>query len=313
MCRTRRWGKKSLFYKIAALLILLLCLPRFSLANKNTVSDPAEESDQRINEFSLAGYGERGKKTWEISGKSADIFKDVVKLKQIVGNLYDEKENIKLTADKGDFNKENGMVHLEQNVIITTSAGARLTTDSLHWDRKNQLVSTEDKVNIQREDMCLVAQGASGRPDLNEVVLEKDVQVNIAGQEKDSGGSTETQEITITCDGPLQIDYQKNVATFNNNVKVDRQGMQIASDIMEVYFITSAGGKEQPPQIQDTSMPLGGKIDKIVARGNVKITRGENVSYSEEATYSAWDKKIILSGRPKLVIYSKEEVGSGAQ
>jgi lipopolysaccharide export system protein LptA len=167
------------------------------------------------------------------------------------------------------------------------------------------LVSTDDKVDIQREDMHLVAQGASGRPDLNEVVLEKDIQMNIADQQKKSGGITAGREVTITCDGPLQIDYQKNVATFNNNVKVDRQGMRIESDIMEVFFITSEAPKEQSPKDQD--MPLGGKIDKIVARGNVKITRGENVSYSEEATYSATDKKIILSGRPKLVIYSKGE------
>jgi LPS export ABC transporter protein LptC len=305
MFRMRRVNKKDLFYKISGLLILILCLPQLSFANKNAVSGIEEESDQQINDFSLAGYGEKGKKTWEISGKSADIFKDVVKLKQIVGNLYDQKEKIKLTADNGDFNKENGMVHLEENVIITTSAGARLVTDSLHWDRNKQLVSTDDKVDIQREDMHLVAQGASGRPDLNEVVLEKDIQMNIADQQKKSGGITAGREVTITCDGPLQIDYQKNVATFNNNVKVDRQGMRIESDIMEVFFITSEAPKEQSPKDQD--MPLGGKIDKIVARGNVKITRGENVSYSEEATYSATDKKIILSGRPKLVIYSKGE------
>jgi LPS export ABC transporter protein LptC len=312
MFRIKQPDEKSLFCKIAGLLILALSLPGVTSANKDTVSGAEEESDQQINDFSLAGYGESGKKTWEIFGKSADIFKDIVKLKQIVGNLYDEKENIKLTADKGDFDKEKGTVHLEQNVIITTSAGAKLTTDSLLWDRLNQLVSTEDKVNIERQDMHLVAQGASGRPDLNEVILEKDVQMNILPAEQASGGLTKAQETIITCDGPLQIDYQKNVATFNNNVKVDRQGMQISSDIMEVYFITSSGEKEPSPQVQDASMPLGGKIDKIVARGNVKITRGENVSYSEEATYSALDKKIILSGRPKLIIYSKGDTDASS-
>jgi LPS export ABC transporter protein LptC len=158
-CRRKCFGKNCLFYKITGWLILALLIPQVSLA-KNADSGLKEESDQQIDDFSLAGYGQRGKKTWEISGKSADIFKDIVKLKQIVGNLYDEKEDIRLTADKGDFNKENGMVHLEQNVIITTSAGAKLTTDSLHWDRKNKLVSTKDRVDIQRQDMHLVAQGA---------------------------------------------------------------------------------------------------------------------------------------------------------
>ena len=255
---------RNLFYRICALLVFILCLPGEGLTNKNAVSGIEEQSDQQINDFSLAGYGEKGKKTWEISGKSADIFKDVVKLKQIVGNLYDEKDNIKLTADKGDFNKENGMVHLEQNVIITTSKGARLATDSLKWDRNKQLVSTEDTVDIQREDMHLVAQGASGQPDLSKVVLEKDVQVDIADQKKGPESLTGGQEVTITCDGPLQIDYQKNVATFNNNVKVEREGMRIESDIMDVFFIASGAAKEEPQENQGI-MPMGGKIDKIVA------------------------------------------------
>ena len=35
---------------------------------------PQIDSDQQISDFSLAGYGEKGKKTWDLSGKSADIF-----------------------------------------------------------------------------------------------------------------------------------------------------------------------------------------------------------------------------------------------
>jgi lipopolysaccharide assembly outer membrane protein LptD (OstA) len=53
---------------------------------------------------------------------------------------------------------------------------------------------------------------------------------------------------------------------------------------------------------------MGAKIEKIVATGNVKIMQGENISYSDEAVYDAMAKKIILSGKPKLVIYSTEEL-----
>jgi len=37
-----------------------------------------QESDQQISDFSLSGYGDKGKKSWDISGKSADIFTEVV-------------------------------------------------------------------------------------------------------------------------------------------------------------------------------------------------------------------------------------------
>ncbi|MCX5714339.1 MAG: LPS export ABC transporter periplasmic protein LptC, partial [Candidatus Omnitrophica bacterium] len=90
-------------------------------------SKSSQDSDQQISDFSLAGYGEKGKKSWDLNGKTADIFDDVVKLKDIKGNLFSEQEHVVLLADKGDFNKADGKVHLEDNVVITTSSGAKLT------------------------------------------------------------------------------------------------------------------------------------------------------------------------------------------
>ena len=278
-----------------------------------------QESDQQIMDFSLASFGEKGKKTWDLSGKSADIFQDVVKLKDVIGNLYGKEEDIKLTADKGDFDKTQGKIHLEDNVIITTSTGAKLTTDSLDWDRKNKLVTTQDAVNIERGNMVTTASGARGEPDLKKISLEKDVTVNInPDTEEKSKEQSVKKKIVITCDGPLQIDYDKNIATFNNNVNVDTQDAIIQSDIMDVYFGKAGAGKDSSGAKKadaDVGSALGGsamgsKIDKIVARGNVKITRGENISYSDEATYSALDKKITLSGKPKLIIYSGEDMNA---
>ncbi len=266
-----------------------------------------EESDQQIGDFTLVGYGDKGKKNWDLSGKSADIFTEIVKLKTVMGNLYGKEEDVKLTADKGDFNKVDGKVHLEQNVIITTSSGTKLTTNSLDWDRTAMFVSTEDPVNIQRENMVIDAVGAKGEPNLKRVALEKDVRLDIKPADKDKPqGQAVKENIIITCDGPLEIDYEKNIATFNNNVKVDRADSIMTSDKMYVYFISS---KETDNKEADKAKGLAGnltgsKIDKMIARGNVKIVRGDNTSYSEEATYNAADKKIILSGRPKLILYS---------
>lgn len=278
------------------------------------IEQPPEQSDQQIDDFSLAGYGEQGKKTWELFGKTADIFGEVIKLKSITGNLYGRQENIKLTSDRGDFNKAEGKVHLEENVVITTTSGAKLTTNSLDWDRKNQQVNTKDVVNIERENMFSTATGASGAPNLNKVDLEKDVTVEIFPAEKEKTKDAAVKEkIVITCDGPLQIDYEKNVAVFNNNVKVDREGSQIYCDKMDVYFLKSSDKKQEEVKIPDEADPSPSfmsntSIDKLVCRGNVKIVRGENISYSDEASYSAQDKKITLTGRPKLILYSSEDL-----
>lgn len=280
----------------------------------------ALESAQQINEFSLAGYGEKGKKTWDLSANSADIFDNIVKLKEITGNLYGEDEDIALTARKGDFDKVNSRVHLEEKVVITSSGGARLTTDSLDWDRKEHIVSTDELVSIEKGNMVTSGRGARGNTDLRRVDLKEDVKVEITQEDTDAKAKKAGGEkITITCDGTLQIDYEKNVAVFNKNVKVVRQDLEIDSDTMEVYFIPSSkdgkGGSSVPQEkaVGDmTAAAMGSSIDRIVARGNVRIVRGENVSYSDEAMYKSLDKKITLLGKPRLIIYSAEELNAPA-
>jgi LPS export ABC transporter protein LptC len=293
-------------------ILILVFTPVFLITPiLNAQEDIKQDAEQQINDFSLAGYGDKGKKTWDITAKSADIFNDIVKLKDIIGNLYGEKEDIKLTADKGDFNKTQGNVHLEENVMITTSSGGKLTTYSLDWDRKNQVISTKDLVNIEKDNLFSTAFGATGQPDLNRVTLEKTVtvKVNPSSKAEEKQEDSQKNKIIITCDGPLEIDYEKNIAMFNNNVKVDSKDAEIYSDKMDVYFITSA---KDASLSGGTPGMMGGSIEKIISRGNVKIVRGENISYSDEAIYIASDKKITLLGKPKLVIYSTEGLNASS-
>ncbi|MFH1441220.1 MAG: LPS export ABC transporter periplasmic protein LptC [Candidatus Omnitrophota bacterium] len=293
------------FWRVYSVIIILFFVS-FGVTCLFAQEQDAADADQQINDFSLCGYGEKGKKTWDISGKTADIFTDIIKLNQVKGNLYGEKEDIKLAALEGDFNKKESKMHLEKDVVITTSSGARLTTDSLDWDKRNNIITTADPVNIDRDNMITKAIGAVGQPGLNKVELKKDVKVEILPQEdKKAQKGFNNNKVVITCDGPLLIDYEKNLATFNNNVKVDREDSQIYSDTMDIFFNKSTAE-------QDNSSPslLNSKINKIIARDNVKIVRGENISYSDEAVYDASNRKIILSGKPKLVIYSSEDMNA---
>ncbi|MDD5097310.1 MAG: LPS export ABC transporter periplasmic protein LptC [Candidatus Omnitrophica bacterium] len=270
---------------------------------KAETTKEVKESDQQIGDFSLSGFGDKGKKAWDLSGKSADIFNEVVKLKEVVGNHYADKDNINLTADKGDFNKNSGVVHLEDNVVITTSSGAKLTTDSLDGDRKQQIVSTLDRVNLQRSDMFLSGIGAKGQTGLKQVALDKDVRLDIEPLDKLKG---KKEKILITCDGPLEVDYEKNIAVFYNNVKVEKSDMNIYSDKMEVYFIP----KQEETKKDQGAAVMSSSISKIVSSGNVRIVRGENTSYSQEAIYTAVDKKILLTGRPQILIYQTENMNA---
>jgi LPS export ABC transporter protein LptC len=298
---------------IASLIFVLLLLSAVRGFCAQKQKKAQEEPQQQIDDFSISGFGEKGKKSWDLAGKSADMSTDIIKLNNIAGNLYGENEDVKLTADKGDFNKSEGKVHLEENVVITTSQGTKLTTNSLDWDRKRQIVATTDLVNIERENMVTTACGAQGYPDLSQISLIKDVQVEIKPAQQGKGGSSPVKDkIIITCDGPLQIDYGKNIATFNNNVKVDTKDIVIYSDVMNVYFVPSEKGNNSSPEVPGNADLMGTQIEKILSHGNVRITKGENTSYSDEAIYTAADKQVTLLGNPRLVMYATEGLNASA-
>jgi len=72
-------------------------------------------------------------------------------------------------------------VHLQDNVVITTASGTKLTTDTLDWDRKQQMVKTLDKINLSRQDMNLSGQGAQGQTALKQIMLEKECAAGYPG------------------------------------------------------------------------------------------------------------------------------------
>lgn len=260
----------------------------------------AQDPEQKMLDFSLVGYTQKGRKSWEVMGKSADIFSDIVRLSSVHANVYGEEENINLVGDKGAYDKTSGKMHLQDNVIITTQSGGRLSTDSLDWDRVSQRVTTDDVVNIEKQNLKAQAKGLEGQPNLKKVYLKDKVKVEVKEQNQllaqPYPESANKEPTVITCDGPLEIDYEKEVAIFNTNVKVNQKEQgDMYADKMEAYFDFK-----------------NKKILRIKSMGNVKIVKGENTSYSDEAEYSAAAKKMVLTGRPRLVIYSEEKLSEDA-
>lgn len=301
-----------IYNKYFAQVALLAVVCAFGMRGGLCLADTQQAQDkQEMSDFSLSGFGDKGKKAWDIAGKSADIGTEVIKLNDIVGNFYGERENITLTAEKGCFYRLEGNIHLQDNVVVTTSSGARLVTDVLDWDRNRQIIQTDRPVRLSKNNLTITGLGAKGFPDLNKLDIEKNVRVNI--DESASAEGKAAQKIEITCDNSLQVDYMKNIATFNDNVRAATPDGIMTSNQMELYFKRepAAGAPPGRPGVDDISA-AGSRIDRILARGNVTVTRGQNVSYSEEAVYSANLKKITLSGRPKIIIYSSEGLDAPA-
>jgi len=237
-----------------------------------------EEVTQKIMSFSLEGYRDDGEKKWELNGLCADILSNIIKLDYVTAKAYGEEATMTLTAKSGIYDKVTQDVHLEENIVGESSDGTRLFTDVLDWNQKTESVTTDALVRIEKENLVSIGKGASGNPDLKEVKLKKDITVELR----------EEPPTVITCDGPLLVNYERNISTLKNNVKIADERGEIVADEMKVLF--------DP----DTK-----KITRVVAIGNVRIQREGNVTHSERAIYTVRDGRVRLIGKPKIVVVTK--------
>ena len=251
-----------------------------------------DDPSEKILGFTLNNFDDKNNKTWDLAGETLEMFGDDIHLTQVNANVYGEKDNMNLVADTGTFNRVDGKVHLQDNVVITSESGAKMMTDTLDWLQKNQLVTTDDKVNIFRGNLEAEGLGAVGRTDLKQMSLKEEVKVDINPENEDDT----MRKTTIICDGPLDIDYQKGSAVFNNNVEAFDGESQLFADKMTGYFDNES--KE---------------IVKVIAEGNVKMLRGKDKAYGKKAIYDAKTQQVSLVGRPKLVIYSQMDEKEGEE
>lgn len=246
----------------------------------STVESP--EVQQEALAFTLAGYTTGGKKKWEVAADSASVFAtNVVKLASVRARAWMEDNCVMLTSDAGRFDKATKNAHFEQNVEVTTQDGARLTTDYLDWEAESQIIRTDSFARVEKDNLTSTGKGMLGQPRLSKVRMNEDVTVEVRADENPMEAPT-----VITCDGPLEVDYENGIAYFNENVIVTDKRGKILADEMEVYIDKAT--KE---------------ISKVICIGDVQIQRDKNQTFSQKAVYLANEGKVILTGNPKLIIY----------
>jgi len=256
-------------------------IPGVDLKIKKPVSTaPLQSSAQKVLSFNLEGYRDNGEKKWELNSACADILSDVIKLDSVVAKTYGDGGFVTLKAEKGIYDKNTKDIHLKKNVVGKSSDGATILTETLDWDQKTECVTTDALVRITKDNLFSVGRGAVGSPSLKRVELKENITVKIR----------ENPPTIITCDGPLVVNYKKNIATLNNDVKISDPQANIHSNTMKILF---------DPETE--------KITRVVAIGDVRIERDGNLTYSDRAIYTVEDGRVRLVGKPKIVVFPEEE------
>jgi len=241
-----------------------------------------ETPSHKVYVFSFAKYTPTGEKEIEIEGDSANILARTVNLMNVVAKAYAEETPVTITADRGNYDKIANKIHLEKNVVATTEDGTRLLTEMLDIYPTNRMMETHVKAEVKKDNINIEGLGAVGDSHLKKVRFKKNVKVVIQDPNDESDKPT-----VITCDGPLEIDYQSNIAYFNDNVIARDHRGTLYGDKMDVYYD------------RDTR-----KVAKIHAMGNVVVEDPDgNKTFSDTVTYYADDGRVIFGGDAEVLYY----------
>lgn len=105
----------------------------------------------------------------------------------------------------------------------------------------------------------------------------------------------------------LEADQKEGIIIFSGQVKALYGDSTLYSEKLMVYLKkepAAAKGAAKPPQEQAEASPLGdlgaGKIDRIVAKGQVRFVQGDRVATGSEAIYYKDKDEVVLLGSPQL-------------
>ena len=102
-------------------------------------------------------------------------------------------------------------------------------------------------------------------------------------------GESQGQPIVIKSNS-LEFDHQHKMVTFSGNVDARRDDWSILCQKMVVYYVEKS---------KETAQKGSMKIEKIVAKGDVRVARQSGgMATAEEATYSWDEERVVLTGKP---------------
>jgi lipopolysaccharide export system protein LptA len=90
----------------------------------------------------------------------------------------------------------------------------------------------------------------------------------------------------------MEIDNKKRVVVFTGSVEAKKEDMLIRCQKMSVHY------QDKGPE--KASENKGFKIDRIIAKGEVKIDREGGSATADEAVYYEDEEKLVLHGNPKV-------------
>jgi LPS export ABC transporter protein LptC len=186
---------KNLFIILAIILIIgvILFYNFFNRSPEQTMS-PEEAIEQvqddivvdeppvRIAQGQVIGIRDE-KKEWIIEAGNISIAEDrestlFEDIKQMI--IYkNEEPNLTISADTSIANMQNKDMELNGNVVISNDNGDSLKGEKVFWHSEEQRLSSEDKVELEVDELYIVAGGISTNMEMTQIELTNRVTVTM--------------------------------------------------------------------------------------------------------------------------------------
>lgn len=261
--------------------------------------------------FNLVGTT-NGKREWELQAERAAGLKDQkqTNLKDVVIHFFGEqKTNYTVKGDFGAVRADNKDMEIRGNVLMNTSEGYVLKTQSLKYDAGPKNLSTNDFVQMEgpaEKDGKLLLSGAGFLTDTNSSVMKLSDRVT-ATKNVGPGRPMKIQSVRAEINGKTNVaDFDKNVTVDIDNIKMEGDHAKFIYDstdkaLKSLLLTGNVRVSDQSYSATSLSAQVNFKEEEFILRGNPRVLREENELFGDEI-------RLLKGGKEVKVYKAKAKV-----
>ena len=115
-----------------------------------------------------------GVKVWDLTAEHmvVDVETQNAELNNLIGHFYQQDgSSIEIKANYGTVENDSKNIHIEGDVIATTSEGAKLSSDKMDWQNKEGTLTAMGKIKLTKDDIMATGDIAESKDGFKHFLL----------------------------------------------------------------------------------------------------------------------------------------------
>ena len=149
------------------------------------VQQPPQQAEYQIKEVHINETLE-GNLRWTLNADQAEVYdqKGITVMRKVVVQVFSKDGDWTVTSDEGTLDNNRRDVSLKGNVVIRSSDGLEMRTNTLRWNNEQRALATDDDVQISREGTTITGKGLTVQMKEESAEIRRNVRVVINDRAK---------------------------------------------------------------------------------------------------------------------------------